>query len=187
MDGDSSGRGDQTNQGATNTAQPPDRLTVREAAERLGTTEDGVRGRIKRGTLQSERAGGRVFVILGGDQSDQRADRPTGQRTDQSPPPEYRDELVETLRDQVRYLREQLHAESEARTEERRRHDTIVAQLTQRIPAIEPPEASGATESPGAPTEATEQPGRVVEPQEAVEGAQGGAERVSWWRRVFGG
>jgi hypothetical protein len=41
-------------------------------------------------------------------------------------------------------------------------------------------------EPPESPTEATEQPGRVA-PQAQVEGAQEEAERVSWWRRVFGG
>jgi hypothetical protein len=38
---------------------------------------------------------------------------------------------------------------------------------------------------PGAPTEATEQPGRVG-PQTPLEGAQETTERP-WWRRMFGG
>jgi Helix-turn-helix domain len=41
-------------------------------------------------------------------------------------------------------------------------------------------------EPPGAPTEATEQPGRV-EPQPAVERAQEPTQPRSWWRRMFGG
>jgi len=36
---------------------------------------------------------------------------------------------------QIRYLREQLDAEREVRTENQRRHDTIVAQLISKIPA----------------------------------------------------
>jgi len=41
---------------------------------------------------------------------------------------------------QIRYLREQLDAEREVRTENQRRHDTIVAQLISKIPAIEAPQ-----------------------------------------------
>jgi hypothetical protein len=37
------------------------------------------------------------------------------------------------------------------------------------------------------PTAATEQPGRVEEPQAQVEGAQEAGEWVSWWRRLFEG
>ena len=40
-------------------------LTVPEAAAELGTTSEGVRFRIKRGTLRTEREVGRVWVILG--------------------------------------------------------------------------------------------------------------------------
>src|SRR5215212_2802299 len=85
-------------------------------------------------------------------------------------------------RHQIRYLREQLDAERKARTEERRRHDTIVAQLTSRIPAIEAPEETPSEGSEAA--EAVEQQGRgqphsaTVEDQESVQ--------RPWWRRVFG-
>src|SRR5215204_5325729 len=43
-------------------------------------------------------------------------------------------------------------------------------------------------EPAGTPTEATEQPGRVEEPQPSVEGAQepGQERRRSWWREFFG-
>ena len=49
------------------------RVSVAEAAEVLGTTVEGVRGRIKRGTLEVEREGERVFVLLPADQSTDRA------------------------------------------------------------------------------------------------------------------
>jgi phage shock protein A len=92
-------------------------------------------------------------------------------------------DLVDELRDRVAYLERQVEEEREAR----RRADTILAQLSQAntelsrtIRAIETP-ASEATaafsqEPSEAPTEATEQPGRV-EPQPAVEGTQEGTER----------
>jgi excisionase family DNA binding protein len=41
-----------------------DWLTVEAAAERLGLTQNAVRGRIKRGTLPAIRRGSRVFVVL---------------------------------------------------------------------------------------------------------------------------
>jgi DNA-directed RNA polymerase specialized sigma24 family protein len=46
------------------------RVTVREAAEILGTTVEGVRSRIKRGSLDSMRVEGTVYVLLTPDQVD---------------------------------------------------------------------------------------------------------------------
>ena len=46
------------------------RVTVREAAEILGTTVEGVRSRIKRGSLESMRVEGTVYVLLTPDQVD---------------------------------------------------------------------------------------------------------------------
>ena len=187
----------------TGPSNDPLRLTVPEAAGVLGVTVDAIRGRIRRGTLDSERESGTVYVWVDRAETDRREPSATvgGQSDDQS-------ELVEALRDQVNYLREQLEEERRVRTEERRRQDTIIAQLMQRIPEIEAPrEPSGATEPPGGPSEATEQPGRV-EPQPAVQSTQaqespemamrevGGGplprdqqtpSARPWWRRVFRG
>jgi hypothetical protein len=128
----------------TDEPQTTQRLTVAQAAAALGITEGAVRSRIKRGTLPTTREGGTVFVLLGGGTSQANQTPNTSVPADQS-------ELVEALRDQVRYLREQLDAEREARTEERRRHDTLIAQLTSRIPAIEPPESPEPREEPERP------------------------------------
>ena len=88
-------------------------------------------------------------------------------------------ELIASLQDQVRYLRDQLDAEREARTEERRRHDTVVAQLTSKIPAIEAPQE---------PTEAAETVEEEPERAEPWPGTVESQEPVQrpWWRRVFG-
>ena len=115
-------------------------------------------------------------------------------------PPTNRDELpgepsdqyerVEDLREQVAYLREQLDREREARTEERRRADTILAQLSaanaeqaRTIRQLEapasPPEARESPVSPG-PSESPTPAGG--EAQEATEGAETGDTRP-WWRR----
>jgi hypothetical protein len=89
--------------------------------------------------------------------------------------PSDQSQLIEALQDQIRYLREQLDAEREARTEEQRRHDTIVAQLTSKIPAIEAPQE--ATDAPETVEEATEE----AEPRSAAGGAQESAQRP-WWQ-----
>jgi hypothetical protein len=151
------------------------RLTVAQAASVLGITEGAVRSRIKRGTLRTTKEGGTVFVLLVGGTSEANQPPNIGVPGDQS-------ELIASLQDQVRYLREQLDSEREARTEERRRHDTVVAQLTSKIPAIEAPqEPSEATE-----TAEERQQGSRGEPSSDAPGAPE-AVRRPWWRRVFGG
>jgi len=98
------------------------RVTLREAAVRLGISEGTVRKRIKRGRLESELGeDGRRYVYLNG--YDPGAD--AGAYT-----------LTGDLRDQVAYLRGQLDAEREANRENRR----IIAALTSRIPALEAPQ-----------------------------------------------
>ena len=122
-----------------------------------------------------------MFVLLGGSTSQANQPPNTGVPGDQS-------ELIASLQDQVSYLRERLDAEREARTEERRRHDTVVAQLTSKIPAIEAPASPEARESP----ETAEEPSEGAQPhpgtegtQEAVQRPQGGTLR-SLRRRLLG-
>src|SRR5215217_4306922 len=134
------------------------RLTVQEAAEALGITVEAVRARIKRGKLRREKGeDGTVYVWLEAAQTQpdpvQTSDR-TGPDTDQTGDQASPDtdqtgsrtgpqaELVDSLRDQVAYMRVQLAEEREAR----RRADHIIAQLTQanatlakRVPEIEAP------------------------------------------------
>jgi hypothetical protein len=122
--------------GEDHTGEPQanhERLTVAQAATRLGITEGAVRSRIKRGTLRTAKEGRTVYVLLGDGTPQANQPPNTGVPGDQS-------ELVASLQDQVSYLREQLDVERQARTEERRRHDTVVAQLTSKIPALEAPQ-----------------------------------------------
>jgi excisionase family DNA binding protein len=149
-----------------------DKVTIQEAAQRLGVKEDAIRKRIQRGTLRHEKTQeGRVFVWL-----DAAPDATQGAAQDT-----YRDAsqdaLLSAKDETIAALREQL-AQANERDRENRR---IIAALTSRIPAIESP-----AEPPESPTEATEQPGRV-DPQTPLEGAQEPVERVSWWRRMFRG
>src|SRR5215218_2061802 len=146
------------------------RLTVPQAAEALGITTDAVRMRLSRGTLDSEKQEGRVYVLLHDDPT-------TDATTDRSGPAR---ELVDAKDETIRLLTEQLEAERRANEENRR----IIAALTSRIPQLEAP-----SEPPEAPTEATEQPGKV-EPQTPLEGAQEGSarppEQRGFWARLFG-
>ncbi len=91
------------------------RLTIKEAAARLGVTDGAIRKRVQRGSIHSEMGDdGRVYVYLDPYQD---ASNPESQDNDGP--------VVEVLGDQVAYLREQLAEEREAR----RRADTIIAQL----------------------------------------------------------
>jgi excisionase family DNA binding protein len=112
------------------------RVTVQEAARLLGISEGAVRARIHRGTLETERDSGTVYVRLNTNDT-------TNERTEQS-------ELVQTLREYNAALERQLNAEREASAELRR----IVAGLVQRIPELEAP--SEPRESPESPTETVE-------------------------------
>jgi hypothetical protein len=136
------------------------RVTVSEAADIFGITAEAVRTRIKRGKLDSvmdpPRPGGTVYVLLEADQTRPNID-PISQGQDQTTvqtPPDaaerFAKAMIEELRDRVRYLERVLEEEREARTDERRRHETLMAQLMQRIPELEAPsEARESPESPG--------------------------------------
>jgi len=148
------------------------RLTVPQAAEALGVTVDAVRGRIRRGKLESEQHAGSVYVWLDAPvEGDSRGPSSTSHR-----PSDDQSERIEDFREQVAYLREQLQAERQAHAEARR----IIAGLVERIPAIEAP-----AEAPEASEAAEEGPERA-EPHPATGGTQDGAQRRSWWRRMFG-
>jgi excisionase family DNA binding protein len=133
------------------------RVTVQEAARLLGISEGAVRARIHRGTLETERDSGTVYVRLN-------ADDTTNERTEQS-------ELVQTLREYNAALERQLNAERESSAELRR----IVAGLVQRMPELEAP--SEPREPPETATEREAEP----RPGGGLEGAQ-----RPWWRRMFG-
>jgi hypothetical protein len=187
------------------------RVTIREAAARLGVTEGAVRKRIQRGSLPKEQGeDGRVYVYLPVAYDSSREES----RTQPMSSPDPRDELIVQLRSEV-----------EAWREESRRKDTIIMNITEAMKAISPPEPRlGQEEEPPPPASAealpgtreyavtpTEQPGRVgpqtplrEAPQSTWERlregpperadtrpsgreAQEGTERRSLWQRLFGG
>ncbi len=139
-------------------------VTVSEAAQALGITQEAVRMRIKRGTLRSEKRAGRVYVLLG--------PRPATEHTTEQPT-DHTEELITSLQ-------EQLAAERQAHAEARR----LLAAALERIPPqLEAPASPEPRESP-------ESPGPSETPTEGDGGPQRTAERP-WWRRVrrrmFGG
>jgi hypothetical protein len=140
------------------------RYSVASAAEALGISQAAVRARIHRGTLKTERENGTVYVWVDVEQYAE-------QHANDAP------EVADVLREQNGDLREQI----EFLRDELRRKDTIIMAMTQRIPELEP-----AQERAEAPETTTEQPGKV-EPHPSSGGAQEDSERVSWWRRMFGG
>jgi excisionase family DNA binding protein len=162
-----------------------DRVTIQEAAHRLGVKEDAIRKRIQRRSMRHEKAGdGRVYVWV---DTTQDATQDTAQDAGGSSQDVYQDttqdDRLEDLREQIAYLRRQLDEERDAR----RRADTILAQLSQAnaeqartIRAIEAPSEAGES-----PQTADEQQGRG-EPHPDAPGAQGSVQRRPWWRRVFG-
>jgi len=160
------------------------RVTIREAAARLGVTEAAIRKRIQRGSLGKELGeDGRVYVYL---DLSQDMSQPESQ-VHRDPLVE---ELLEELRDRVAFLERSL----ERRSVEAERYQQIVAGLTQtnnqlatRLRELEAPvtQPVPAQEPPGAPESAGEGPG-MAEPRSAAGGEQEGSERVPWWRRVFG-
>jgi len=169
-------------------------VTVAEAARLLGITESAVRKRVERGKMEAEHApDGRLIVYLDRTTTatDTTRDVPRQSRDNREDAQRYTrglQEQVAYLRAQVEHLRGQIEREQEVRTEERRRHDTVIAQLSRAneeqartIREIEAPQ-----EASDAPETVEETPERA-EPRPATGGAQEGAQRRSWWRRVFRG
>ena len=143
-------------------------MSVTEASEALGISGDAVRSRIKRGTLPTVREGGRVWVVLGA------TDRLSAQAQPTKRPSE--DRLYDEMSERIRYLERQVEEEREAR----RRADTLLARLMDRLPELEAPsEASASPETVEEEPERAEPRPVTVESQESVQ--------RPWWRRMFGG
>jgi len=171
------------------------RVTVQEAARRLGVKDDAIRKRIQRGTLEHHKGqDGRVYVYL---EPSSVASRDTqgrnavyGAAQDAS-----YDAFLVGLQDQVRYLRSVLQEERDAR----RRADMIIAQLAQanaalaqRVPELQAPQmhreaAHGAAEGATGEQDDTGDPRGPARPRDTAEFPVRGSLTRPWWRRAFGG
>jgi hypothetical protein len=171
-----------------------ERLTLTDAAERLATTPEAVRQRIKRGSLTGVKEAGRWFVVLpvqldatnqqldavpepSGrqpdtqlDEGEQRLDAGVTEPEQATGRPSSRDQLVDELREEVVYLRAALEREQVASAELRR----LLAVQLPALPYTVAPDAAGRAEEPEkapAPTEPV---------QTAPQPARG------FWARLFG-
>src|ERR671910_372856 len=146
-----------------------DRISVPQAANRLGITQDAVRKRIARGTIGHEKDHeGRIFVYLDTFESEYETDQGNVQdRESKTVLDDDRDKYTRSLEDQIAFLRRELE-----------RKDTIIMSLTQRIPELEAsPEPR---EGHGTDTEEASKDTASPEQQEP-------SQRRSWLHRFFFG
>jgi len=148
-----------------------DWLTVAEAAARLGISQDAVRQRIRRDTIEHKKdeADGRVYVFVSPTNTPH--DGVQDAVHDGDPYGTVRDDLVEELRERVRFLETEL----EDRKEEGRRKDHLLAAAIQRIPELEP-----ASEPRDGHETASEERGN------GASSATQEDDHRSWWQRLFG-
>jgi predicted transcriptional regulator len=152
------------------------KLSVYEAAKKLGITESAVRQRAYRGTLRSEKGpDGRLFVYVA-EQDTQHNDQVNGAVED----------YINALKSQVGSLeadKEKLDRDKEHLREESVRKDHIIMSLTQRIPAIEAPEvdAEEVTEPRESAVSDSETEAKGAVPQDSAEAEI----RQPWWKRWF--
>ena len=146
------------------------RYTVQEAAEVLGTSVDAVRGRIRRGTLDSLKADGVVYVLLDPTNRERQSDKTTTDADEKRQQTGDQSELVAELRGQIDWLRREVE-----------RKDTILMQMAQRIPELEP-----AREEPREPREVPVSSSEETDRGKADQEQQEPTQRRSWWRQFFG-
>ena len=134
------------------------RMDVKQAAEALGISSEGVRQRIRRGTLESDKgADGRVYVWLDGEANGSPATERESERDAHG--------VITRLENEVEWLRREVE-----------RKDTLLMTLMHRVPELEAPQR---------PSEARQENGDGAgEVGHHPEGD--GADRRSWWRRWFG-
>jgi hypothetical protein len=159
------------------------RHSIPQAAKTLGLTEEAVRQRVKRGTLDSVKVGGKLFVLLETDRSYDTSNAPEQPFNDTSETQSNdtsndTSRLVDALEDQVAHLRRQLDQANERDRENRR----IIAGLVQRVPELEP--ARDVTvEAP----EAAEMASKATDRGEVPQVEQEPSQRRSWLSRFFFG
>ncbi len=156
------------------TDRPPivDRLTVAEAAARLGISSDAVRSRLNRGTLEGRKEADGWVVYLPVeptvDQPSPTVERPSTDREPTVVPDALlasKDETITGLRDEVAFLRREL----ETRTDELQRRDVLLREALERIPQL-PSTVAAAHHVAREPQHAT------------VNTEPAGAASVPWWR-----
>jgi DNA-binding transcriptional MerR regulator len=139
-----------------------ERTTIAEAAKKLEVTQEAIRARIRRGTIEHDKdEAGKTYVYLTEEETH-------NQSHDQSVVNGVVNDYITALKSEI----ESLKKDRELWQEEAKRKDTIIMALTNRIPELEAP--SDATEGPVSPSD---EGGKGSVPPEARE--------RSWWQRIF--
>ena len=148
------------------------RVTVAQAAELLGLSAEAVRSRVQRGTLESEKVSGTVYVLL----EDTAQTHPN---TDKAHPKDGtqrkligdQTEFIGSLQGQIEWLRREVE-----------RKDTLLMTLMQRVPELDPARGDATPEPRDGPETASAAPdrGTYVTKDNVTQ------ENPSWWRRFFG-
>jgi DNA-binding transcriptional MerR regulator len=141
--------------------RPLERQTIAEAAKKLEVTQEAIRARIRRGTIEHDKdESGKTYVYLTEDEAHD-------QQKDNTVVNGVVNDYITSLKSEI----ESLKKDREVWQEEAKRKDTIIMALTNRIPELEAP--SEPTDSSVSPSD-TESRG---EPPKR--------ENRSWWRRIF--
>ena len=145
-------------------------MDVKQAAEALGISSEGVRQRIRRGSIASEKdTGGRVYVFI-----DEEA-------TNGTPYEPSTDDVVTRLENEVEFLRKELAT----RDAEIQRRDAVLLSLSEGLKALNPPPAS--PEVRDSSVTPSEEPYSTHDappvPETPVPEAH---HKRSWWRAFFG-
>ena len=154
------------------------RLTIQEAAERLGVKEGAIRKRIERGTIRSEKEvyNGRVYVYVDEPPvEDPIDDRDAGHDNgyDTSYDTGYDagyDMLVKSQQEEIVFLRRELE-----------RKDALLLNMTEVMKALNPPQEAAPEPRESGVIASEEQSGTQAPPED-----QGQEKRPSFWRRFFG-
>jgi hypothetical protein len=141
------------------------RVDVKQAAEALGISSEGIRQRIRRGSLESEKdTDGRVYVFI-----DEEA-------TNGAPYERSTDDVVSRLENEVEFLRKELAT----RDAEIQRRDAVLLSLSEGLKALNPaPTSPEARDSSLSYSDGTDKGSTPPEQQEP-------SQRRSWWRTFFG-
>jgi len=165
-----------------------ERQTIAEAAKKLEITQEAIRARIRRGTIEHDKdETGKTFVYLTEEET-------RNQQEDNSVVNGVVNAYITALKSEIETLKshtETLISDREEWKEEARRKDTIIAQMNQtmgslihRIPELEAPSTdSGQAPSETTP-EATEAP--VADPNTQSRGVVPPEAQKGFWRRIFG-
>ncbi len=153
-----------------------DRVSVAEAAHRLGISQDAVYKRIKRGTIPWDKGeDDKTYVWIDEVNGSTDGARQSTDRASESSNYVSKDELLAEMRSRVSFLEEELQ-----------RKDAILLSLTQRIPELEPPKDASSERRESSETATKEFYGTHA-PSTPETPAVGQQERKrGWWRQFFG-